>query len=221
MEPLINFLQFFLHIDQHLAVFIANYGLWTCAVLFVVIFCETGLVVMPFLPGDSLLFATGALSAGTVLNVNYVVIMLVIAAICGDSVNYCLGRWAGERVFRDTQSRWLNRKYLDKAHQFYEKYGPKAIIIARFVPIVRTFVPFTAGLADMGYRRFILFSLLAAIIWVSLLVYAGFWFGGLDVVRQNFSLVIMAIIIISILPAVIEYVRGKRVKKADSAANGC
>ncbi len=212
MDWAIQLIQFILHIDKHLAVFIANYGVWTYAALFLIVFCETGLVVTPILPGDSLLFATGALAAGTSLNIAIVVPLLICAALLGDTVNYTVGRFLGPKLFCSDSSRLFNKQYLAKTHAFYEKYGPKAIIIARFVPIVRTFVPFVAGVANMGYRRFISYSIFAAILWVSVVTYAGFWFGGLDVVREHFSLAVMAVIFVSILPAIFEVTKPYLVK---------
>lgn len=204
MEPFIQLIQFILHIDKHLAVFIADYGVWTYAILFLIIFCETGLVVAPILPGDSLLFATGALAAGTGLDVAIVIPLLISAALLGDSVNYTAGHFLGPKIFRGNDSWFFNKHYLNGTHAFYDKYGPKAIIIARFVPIARTFVPFVAGIASMGYRRFISYSVFAAILWVSVVTMAGFCFGGLRIVRDHFSLVILLVIFISILPAIFE-----------------
>lgn len=204
MDTVVQLIQFILHIDKHLAVFIAEYGVWTYAILFAIIFCETGLVVTPLLPGDSLLFATGALAASTGLQVGIVVPMLIAAALMGDTVNYTAGRLLGPKVFSSTESRWCNKRYLNSTHAFYEKYGAKAIVIARFMPIIRTFVPFVAGIANMGYRRFISLSFLAACLWVSLVTLAGYWFGGLRLVRDNFSFVVLAVIFVSVLPAAAE-----------------
>ena len=212
MEYLIDL---FLHLDRHLAEFVAAYGVWVYAILFLIIFAETGLVVTPFLPGDSLLFATGALAASGALNLWLVVALMLAAAILGDAVNYSVGRYIGPRVFNahDAQTFWhrlLNRDHLDKAHAFFEKYGGKAIVIGRFVPIVRTFVPFVAGAAAMTYPTFAFYNVAGAIIWVGVCVGAGWAFGNVPVVKNNFSLVALGIVFVSVLPAVIEFVRSRR-----------
>ena len=196
-----------LHIDRHLQDLIAHYGLWTYLLLFIVIFAETGFVVTPFLPGDSLLFAAGALCAGSVLNVHALAALLFLAAVLGNLANYGIGSYLGPKVFSREDSWLLRRKHLDKAHAFFEKYGGRSIILSRFVPIIRTFVPFVAGAGRMPYRRFFLFNLAGGFAWIYLLTYLGFFFGGMDVVRKNFSLVIMAIIVISLLPILIELTR--------------
>ena len=210
---LIKFLiDFILHIDVHLAELVAQYGTWVYAILFLIIFCETGLVVTPFLPGDSLLFVAGALSAlGTNdVNVHLMVLLLLFAAILGDAVNYSIGRIFGEKLFSNPNSRIFKREYLDKTHAFYEKHGGKAIILARFVPIVRTFAPFVAGMGKMSYRHFAFYNVTGAIAWVLLFTYAGYFFGDLDIVQKNLKLLIVAIIVISILPGVIEVIRHRR-----------
>jgi len=214
MDAIIELVQFILHIDKHLAVFIADYGTWTYAILFLIVFCETGLVVTPILPGDSLLFATGALSATTDLEIYIVMPLLIVAALCGDTVNYTIGHFFGPKIFHSDNSKWLNKQYLDRTHAFYEKHGYKAIIFARFIPIVRTFVPFVAGIAHMGYQRFIAICLLAAVLWVCIVTSAGLWFGQLPVVRDNFSLVVLAIIFLSIMPGIIEFAKANLRRKS-------
>lgn len=210
---LIRFLiDFVLHIDVHLAELVAQYGIWVYAILFVILFCETGLVVTPFLPGDSLLFVAGALaSLGTNdLNVHLMVVLMLIAAIAGDAVNYTIGRLFGDRLFSNPDSKIFRRSYLDKTHQFYERHGGKTIILARFVPIVRTFAPFVAGMGHMSYRHFALFNVAGAVLWVLLFTYAGYFFGTLPMVQENLKLLIVAIIVVSILPGVIEIIRHRR-----------
>lgn len=204
--------DFILHIDVHLAELVAQYGIWIYAILFLILFCETGLVVTPFLPGDSLLFVAGALAAlpGNDLNVHLMVTLLVIAAILGDAVNYTIGRLFGERLFSNPNSKIFRRSYLDKTHAFYEKHGGKTIILARFVPIVRTFAPFVAGMGHMSYRHFALYNVSGALLWVLLFSYAGYLFGDLPIVQENLKLLIVAIIIVSILPGVIEVIRHRR-----------
>ncbi len=210
MEWLQFFFDVFLHLDRHLGEVIKDYGTWTYLILFVIIFCETGLVITPFLPGDSLLFAAGALSATTgALNPWWLFLLLSFAAIAGDTVNYWIGAYVGPHAFSGNV-RYLKKEYLDRTHAFYEKYGGKTIIIARFVPIVRTFAPFVAGIGAMNYARFIVYNVLGGIAWVALLVFGGYRFGDLDFVKQNFSLVIIVIIIISVMPMVIEYLRTRQ-----------
>ncbi len=211
--------DFIIHIDRHLAEIIASYGLWTYGVLFLIIFAETGLVVMPLLPGDSLLFAAGAFCAKpeTGLNVHLMAGLLLIAAFLGDTVNYWIGRKVGPAVFKREDSIWLRKKHLDKAHAFFEKYGGRAVILARFVPIVRTFVPFIAGVGSMTYPRFMAYNLIGGFVWIYFFTYAGFLFGNQPFVQKNFKLVILAIIILSVLPIVIEFVREWR-KSRQAAA---
>lgn len=216
MELLHFLIDFILHIDVHLIELFKDHGLWIYAILFAIVFCETGLVVTPFLPGDSLLFAAGALvvmSAGA-LNVHLLVLLLFVAAVLGDALNYTIGHFFGERLFRDPNSRIFRREYLEKTHAFYEKHGGKAIIIARFVPIIRTFAPFVAGMGSMSYRRFSVYNVTGGALWVVSFVYAGYLFGGLEIVRKNFTLLIFAIIVLSILPIVVEFVRHKRAERA-------
>ena len=210
MEWLTQVAGLVLHLDRHLLDFATNYGAWVYVLLFVIIFCETGLVVTPFLPGDSLLFVAGTVAATGALNVHVLVILLVIGAVLGDSVNYSIGRWLGPRVFRMPKSWFFNPKHLHSANAFYERHGGKTIIIARFVPIVRTYAPFVAGVGAMGYRRFIGFNVVGGFVWVVLLAYGGYLFGNIPWVKQNISLVVIGIIVVSILPGVVEYLRAKR-----------
>jgi len=209
VEFLQNIIDIFLHLDQHLGEIIRQYGAWTYGLLFLIIFCETGLVVTPFLPGDSLLFVAGAFAATGSFQIELLWIILVTASMSGDSTNYFIGRRLGARVFERTNSRIFKRKYLDRTQQFYEKYGGKTMIIARFVPIVRTFAPFLAGVGKMKYRHFVIFIALGAIIWVSVCTLSGYFFGNLPFVRKNFGLVIVVIIVISTLPTAIELLRHK------------
>ncbi|MDR1645624.1 MAG: DedA family protein [Tannerellaceae bacterium] len=204
-------IDFILHIDVHLAELISSYGVWVYAILFVIIFCETGLVVTPFLPGDSLLFVAGALATlpANDINVHMIVLALIIAAVLGDAVNYTIGRFFGKKLFRDPHSRIFKQSYLDKTHNFFEKYGGKTIILARFVPIIRTFAPFVAGMGRMGYRRFASFNVIGGVVWVSLITYAGYFFGRLEFVKENLKILLLSIIFISLLPAIIEVVREK------------
>ena len=213
----IHFLvDFILHIDVHLAELVAQYGMWVYAILFLILFCETGLVVTPFLPGDSLLFVAGALAALPTndLNVHLMVTLLVIAAILGDAVNYTIGRLFGEKLFSNPNSKIFRRSYLDKTHAFYDRHGGKTIILARFVPIVRTFAPFVAGMGHMSYRHFALYNVTGALLWVLLFSYAGYLFGDLPVVQENLKLLIVGIIVVSILPGVIEVWRHRRQQKS-------
>jgi membrane-associated protein len=212
MEFISFIIDFILHIDVHLAELVAEYGVWVYGILFLILFCETGLVVTPFLPGDSLLFVAGALAAlpSNDLNVHVMVLLMIIAAIVGDAVNYTIGRIFGEKLFKNPDSKIFRRSYLDKTHQFYEKHGGKAIILARFVPIVRTFAPFVAGMGKMSYRHFAFYNVAGALLWVLLFTYAGYLFGDLPIVQKNLKLLIVAIIFISILPGVIEIIRHRR-----------
>jgi membrane-associated protein len=207
MELIKIFVDFFMHIDVHLSTVIQNYGLWTYLILFFIIFCETGLVVTPLLPGDSLLFAAGTFAAKGSLDVSWLFILLSVAAVAGDTVNYWIGYYVGPKVFHKENVRFLNREYLNRTHQFYEKYGGKTIIIARFIPIIRTFAPFVAGIGSMTYWRFISYNVVGGIAWIALFVFAGFYFSNMPVVKDNFTLVILAIIFISILPGIIEFLR--------------
>ncbi len=201
-----------LHLDRHLNAWAGDLGGWLYALLFLVVFAETGLVVTPFLPGDSLLFAVGALSAtdGSPISVWLVGILLMIAAIIGDAVNYAIGRRIGPKVFSSETSRLLNKEHLLRAQAFYERHGGKTIIIARFVPIIRTFAPFVAGIGQMSYPRFAFYNVIGAVSWVWSFLLLGFWFGNREIVKKNFTVVILAIIVISLIPAVIEFVKARR-----------
>jgi membrane-associated protein len=208
MDLLPRIIDLFLHLDQHLGQLISQYGTWTHLILFLIVFCETGLVVTPFLPGDSLLFAAGTFAALGALDLWMVVLLLILAAIVGDTVNYWIGAYIGPRAFRG-DIRFLRKEYLDRTHAFYEKHGGKTIIMARFVPIIRTFAPFVAGVGAMSYPRFITYNVVGAVLWVGLFVLGGYFFGNISVVRENFTLVILAIIGISVLPIVIEALRAR------------
>lgn len=209
MEILAFLLDFILHIDVHLAQLVANYGPWVYLILFLIVFCETGLVVTPFLPGDSLLFVAGALAAMGEMNVHLLVVLLIIAAILGDGCNYTIGRRVGLRLFTRFP-RLLKQEYLDKTHAFYDKHGGKTIIFARFVPIVRTFAPFVAGIGRMDYRQFLSYNVIGGVLWVVGFSYAGYFFGNLPLVRKNLEFLIFGIIIVSMLPGIIEVIRHKR-----------
>ncbi|MGC6388993.1 DedA family protein [Ewingella sp. S1.OA.A_B6] len=215
-------IDFVLHIDVHLAELVAQYGVWVYAILFLILFCETGLVVTPFLPGDSLLFVAGALAAlpGNDLNVHLMVCLMAVAAIVGDALNYTIGRLFGERLFRNPNSRIFRRSYLDQTHKFYEKHGGKTIILARFVPIVRTFAPFVAGMGHMSYRHFAAYNVIGALVWVLLFTYAGYLFGNVPIVQNNLKLLIVAIIVLSILPPVVEIWRHKRAAAKEKRQQG-
>ena len=200
MELINAFLEILMHLDRHLDLVIRSYGTWTYGILFLIIFLETGLVVTPFLPGDSLLFAGGTFAALGSLEMKWLIISLSMAAIAGDTVNYWIGYTVGPKVFNKEKSRFLNKKHLYRTHRFYERYGGKTIILARFIPIIRTFAPFVAGIGTMTYRRFIIYNVSGGIAWVVLLVLGGYMFGNIPIIKQNFSIVIFAIIILSILP---------------------
>jgi membrane-associated protein len=209
MELIKQFIDLFLHLDKHLAGVIQDYGTWTYAILFLIVFCETGLVVTPILPGDSLLFAAGALSATTALSPVWLIVLLAAAAIAGDTVNYWIGHFFGERLAQRFP-RVIKKEYLDRTHAFYEKYGGETIILCRFVPIVRTFAPFVAGIGSMTYVKFIAYNVIGGVIWVVLFVLGGYWFGQLEFVKKHFGLVELAIIILSVMPMVIEFLRARR-----------
>jgi membrane-associated protein len=209
-----SLLDLFLHLDTHLAQFVADYGRWVYAILFVIVFAETGLVVTPFLPGDSLLFAAGALAATGGLDIWLLVLLLTTAAVLGDAVNYAAGRFVGPRIFAATDhaSRWhrlLNRDHLDRTHAFFEKYGGKAVVLGRFVPIVRTFVPFVAGAGAMTYATFAIYNVIGAIVWVGICTAAGYAFGNVPVVQKHFSLVALGIVFVSVIPIGIEMIRAR------------
>jgi membrane-associated protein len=213
MDWLRNIVDLFLHLDQHLSQLISQYGTWTHLILFLIVFCETGLVITPFLPGDSLLFAAGTFAALGALDVRLVLLMLIVAAIAGDTLNYWVGAFIGPRAFRG-DIRFLRKDYLDRTHAFYEKHGGKTIILARFIPIIRTFAPFVAGVGAMSYPKFIAYNVIGAVLWVVLFVLGGYFFGNIPTVRDNFTLVILAIIAISVVPIVLEALRARRSRPA-------
>lgn len=202
-------IDFILHIDQHLAALTAQYGTWIYAILFLIVFCETGLVVTPFLPGDSLLFVAGAIAVHGTMNVHLLVLLLITAAILGDALNYTIGRFMGQRLFRNPDSKIFRRSHLEITQQFYARHGGKTIILARFVPIVRTFAPFVAGMGHMNYAHFAAYNVVGAILWVTLFTYGGYFFGNLPAVQSNLHYLIIGIIVVSILPGVIQLVRHK------------
>ncbi len=210
MDLLKKLIDLVLHLDKHLGWLVGQYQGWTYAILFLIIFCETGLVVTPFLPGDSLLFALGALSANGSLNVVLLGILLMCAAIIGDNLNYWIGRTIGAKLFTSEDSRLFNKSYLERTEKFYDKYGTKTVVIARFVPIVRTFAPFVAGFGRMNYAKFLTFSIIGGILWICGLLSLGYFFGNLEFVKNNFGVVIIAIIFISILPAIIEVLKSRK-----------
>jgi membrane-associated protein len=210
MEFIASLWDLAVHLDSHLAAFVAQHGAWVYALLFVIVFCETGLVVTPFLPGDSLLFVAGALAAAGGMDIALVMTVLVCAALCGDNVNYAVGRFVGPRVFHYKESRWFNPKHLERTHAFYERHGGKAIIIARFMPIVRTYVPFVAGIGAMPYLRYLAFCVIGALTWVLSLCLAGYFFGNIPAVKENLTLVIVVIVLLSISPGAVAWLRARR-----------
>ena len=210
MELIAGFVDVVLNLDRHLQWLVANYGVWVYLILFAVIYCETGLVVTPFLPGDSLLFVAGAVAAGGGLYVHALFAVLVLASFSGDNTNYWIGRYGGRRLFSRKNSRLLNPRHLERTQHFYEKHGAQTIVIARFIPIVRTFAPFVAGMGNMKYPRFVFYSFAGSVFWIGSLTYAGYYFGNLAIVRQNFSLVIVGIVLVSLTPPAIEYLRSRR-----------
>jgi membrane-associated protein len=215
VELLLSGWDLLVHLDRHLAALLQQHGAWVYLLLFVIIFCETGLVVTPFLPGDSLLFIAGALAAGGGIDVHLLALLLVAAAVLGNTVNYSIGRFIGPRVFHWEASRFFNRRALDRAHAFYEKHGGKTIVITRFVPILRTFAPFVAGIARMTYLNFTAYNVAGALAWVLSLLYAGYWFGNVPIVKQNLTWVIVGIVVLSVMPLAFEYVR-QRLKRAET-----
>jgi membrane-associated protein len=219
VEFLNSLLDIFLHIDQYLNQIIQDYGFWTYALLFFIIFMETGFVITPFLPGDSLLFAAGTFAAIGSLNVWLLWAVCFVAAVLGDTVNYWIGKAVGPRAF-ETNIRFLKREYLDKTQRFYDKHGGKTIVLARFVPIVRTFAPFVAGVGTMDYRRFITYNVVGAFLWTGIFIWLGYFFGNIPFVQDNFELVIILIVLISVVPMVIEYVRGRANKEEFTSAAG-
>ena len=212
MDLLFSGWDLLVHLDLHLAVLLQQYGAWVYLLLFAIIFCETGLVVTPFLPGDSLLFIAGALAAGGGIDVHLLALVLVAAAVLGNTVNYSIGRFIGPKVFQWEDSRFFNKRALERAHAFYEKHGGKTIIITRFVPVLRTFAPFVAGIARMTYINFTAYNVAGALAWVLLLLYAGYWFGNVPFVKENLTWVILGIIVLSVTPLAFEYVR-QRLKR--------
>jgi len=222
MSSLLYLADVFLHLDKYLNGWAGMLGVWLYVVLFLVIFCETGLVVTPFLPGDSLIFAVGALAArdGSSINLMLMFGVLATAAVLGDAANYSIGKWVGPKVFTSEESKWLNKKHLLRAHGFYEKYGGKTIILARFLPIFRTFAPFVAGIGTMTYWHFASYNIVGGVLWAGAFLFMGYEFSGLEVVKQNFHYVILAIILISALPAIIEYWRARRQHLREKAGQG-
>ena len=210
MEFFSFIIDFILHIDQHLTELAAQYGVWIYGILFLIIFCETGLVVMPLLPGDSLLFAAGSIAAIGEMNIHLMVVLLIIAAILGDAVNFMIGKFFGEKLFANPNSKIFKQSHLQKTQQFYAKHGGKTIIMARFIPIVRTFAPFVAGMGHMTYHHFLAYNVIGGVLWVTIFSYLGYFFGNLPIVKDNLSLVLIAIIVLSILPGIIEIIRHKR-----------
>lgn len=199
-----------LHLDKYLNVILQNYGVWTYGILFLIIFCETGLVFTPFLPGDSILFATGALASNGSLNIFGLFLIFFIGAVVGDTVNYHIGKKIGNKIFDKEDVKFINKEYLKKAQRFYEKHGSMTIVLGRFIPIIRTFVPFVAGIGKMSYTKFIIYNMLGGFLWVSLMLEGGYFFGGLPVIKQHFSYVVIAIIVISIIPAIVTFIKEKK-----------
>ena len=209
MELITGFIDIVLHLDRYLQWLVENYGVWIYLILFLIIFCETGLVVMPFLPGDSLLFVAGAVAAGGGMDVHLLFAVLALASFLGDNTNYWTGRYVGPRVFTREGSRLLKPQHLERTQRFYAKHGGKTVLIARFVPLIRTFAPFVAGLGHMIYAKFLAYSFAGAILWIGSLTYAGYFFGNLPFVRQNLSLVIVGIVVLSLMPGIVEFLRSR------------
>jgi membrane-associated protein len=204
-----SFVDVVLHLDQHLLGLVQSYGAWIYGILFLILFCETGLVVTPFLPGDSLLFVAGTIAGAGSMNVHLLVLLLLAAAVLGDSLNYAIGHYIGPKVFRFEDSWFFKKAYVERTHRFFERHGGKTIVLARFVPIIRTYAPFVAGIGGMDYWRFLLFNVAGALLWVASLTYAGYFFGNLPAVKNNLSLVILGIIVLSISPGIVELLRHK------------
>ena len=213
MDLLLWFWDLVVHLDQHLEAFVAQHGAWVYALLFLIVFCETGLIVTPFLPGDSLLFVAGAIAAVGGMDIFAVAATLVAAALCGDNVNYWVGRWLGPKVFASGESRWLNKQHLRRASAFYEKHGGKTIILARFVPIVRTYAPFVAGMGAMPYARYLAYCVAGALLWVGSLCTAGYFFGNIPAVKNNLTVVILGIVLLSISPGIVAWMRNRSVQR--------
>jgi membrane-associated protein len=207
VDLLSGLLDALVHLDKHLLEAVQSYGGWVYLLLFLIVFCETGLVVTPFLPGDSLLFVAGTLAGAGSMNVHLLVVLLIAAAVLGDSVNYAIGRWLGPRVFRRDDSWFFKRAYIERTHAYFDKYGGRTIVIARFVPIIRTYAPFVAGIGRMDYSRFLMFNVGGAVLWVALITYAGSLFGNVPIVKNNLTVVILGIIVLSISPGIVEYLR--------------
>ncbi len=207
MELLTTFIDIVLHLDRHLIWLIENYENWIYLILFLIIFCETGLVICPFLPGDSLLFVAGAIAANGVMDVQFLAILLMLAAFTGDNTNYWIGRYLGPKIFSRTDSRILNRKHLEKTNLFYKKHGGKTIIFARFLPIIRTFAPFVAGIGRMTYTTFMSYSAIGSLFWINFFIFGGYFFGNVPIVKNNLSFFILGIVFISILPGIIQFIR--------------
>lgn len=210
MELLAQFVDIILHLDRHLQWLVSTYGTWVYLILFLIIFCETGLVVTPFLPGDSLLFVAGAIAAGGAMDVHTLFAVLCVASFSGDNTNYWIGRFAGLKLFQNPKSRIFNPKHIERTQAFYDRHGGKTVTIARFVPVVRTFAPFVAGIGRMVYTRFLFFSFAGAVLWIGSLTYAGYFFGNLPFVRNNFSWVVIGIVLLSIAPGIVEVIKAKR-----------
>jgi membrane-associated protein len=213
MELIGDFVDFIIHLDRYLSYILENFGVWCYLLFFVIIFAETGLVVTPFLPGDSLLFALGTFAAVGSLNVAWVFIILSAAAVLGDNANYAIGKYFGSLILKRQGAWFLKKEHINRTHKFYERYGAKTIVLARFVPIVRTFAPFVAGVGKMGYTRFFAYNVIGGVLWITVFVFGGFFFGNIRIIRENFTFTIFAIIIISILPAVIEVLKERKRKK--------
>lgn len=205
-----TFINLILHIDKYLNVIIQNYGGWTYVLIFLIIFCETGLVITPFLPGDSILFAAGALASIGALKISILFMLLYMAAVIGDTVNYYIGQKVGNKILEKKDVKYINKEYLKKANSFYEKHGSMAIVIGRFIPIIRTFVPFVAGIGEMSYSKFTIYNMLGGLLWVTLFLGGGYFFGNLPFIKQHFSYVLIAIIVISIIPAIFVFIKEKR-----------
>lgn len=209
MELLLTVFDFVLHLDRHLGALVRDYGPWIYVILFLIVFCETGLVVTPFLPGDSLLFVAGTLAALGGINVHLLVVLLAVAAISGNTCNYAVGRFLGPRLFRNRKSRWLNPEYLERTHAFYEKYGGIAVVISRFVPIIRTYVPFVAGLGAMSYGKFTVYNVFGALMWVLSITYLGYFFGNIPWIKERQGVIIIGIVLVSVVPVVIGFFKAR------------
>ncbi|WML34138.1 DedA family protein [Clostridium sp. OS1-26] len=204
------FINVILHLDKYLNVILQNYGMWTYAIIFLIIFCETGLVITPFLPGDSILFATGAIASMGALDIFTLFIIFYIAAVVGDTLNYRIGKKIGKKILEKEDIKYVNKEYLNKAHRFYERNGSLTIVLGRFIPIIRTFVPFVAGVGEMNYTNFIVYNMAGGFVWVSIFLWGGFFFGNLPFIKNNFSYVLVAIIVISLIPAAVTLIQEKR-----------